>query len=163
MYITETTSAFTRPNDTTQYSQNDLVADNTTAGSVTPLIFIPPAQGFKLWRVNLLKSSTTVTNATFRLHLYKDSPTCANGDNGAWSTTVSGYLGFVDIVGTSPAFTDDASASGVWINNSVFAPLFLVADTDRKIYGLLQNTTATGYVPAAQEVFTVSLIGESYS
>lgn len=163
MIIFETSSSFTRPADTSQYAQNDLVANSTTAGSVVPLVWKVPLNGAKLWRVNLSKSSTTVTNASFRLHLYKDSPTAANGDNGAWSTTVSGYLGFIDIVGTSPAFTDSATASGVWINNSVFAPFMLLADKDRKIYGLLQNTTATGYVPTSGEVFTVSLIGESYA
>lgn len=162
MIIFETSSSFSRPADTTQYTQNDLVANSATAGSVTPLSFKIPGRGMKIWRAVLLKSSTTVTNANFRLHLYKDSPTCANGDNGAWSTTVSGYQGYIQIDASGTTFTDDSSGSGVFVNNSVFAPMFVMADLDRRLYGLLQNTTATGYAPADSESFTVTLLGEAY-
>src|SRR5690606_2424241 len=98
MQIVQCSSSFARPADTTQYGQNDLVANSATAGDVEPLTFvIPYGSGLKIWRAGLLKSSTTTTNAVFRLHLYKDKPTCANGDNDTWSTTVSGYQGFIDI------------------------------------------------------------------
>lgn len=161
MNIVKSTATFTRPNDTTQYSSGDLVANSATAGSVIPMTFsIPGGQGIKLWRVGLLKSSTTVTDSQFRLHLYADSPTVANGDNGAWSSIVAGYLGYVDIDGQSQAFTDDAKAFGVYVNNSVFAPMFCVADVDNLVYGLLEARDT--YTPAAQEVFTITLLGESY-
>lgn len=161
MQIVHTSASFTRPDDTTQYTSGDLIANNTTAGSVTPMTFVLPNQGFKLWRVELLRSATTVTDGQFRLHIYKDSPTVANGDNGAWSSIVAGYQGYVDIDGQAPAFTDDAKASGVPISNSVFAPMFIYADVDRKLYGLLEARDT--YTPTAQEVFTLSLIGESYA
>jgi hypothetical protein len=111
--------------------------------------------------VELLKSSTTVTDAQFRVHLYKDSPTPSNGDNGAWLTTVSGYLGYVDIDGQAPAFSDDAKASGVPISNSVFAPMLLYTDSDQLVYGLLEARDTYG--PASSETFTITLIGEAYA
>ena len=159
--IQSISNTITRPADTTAYTSGDLIANSTTAGSVTPFTFyIPEGRGLKVWRAKLDRSNTSVTNASFRLHLYKDSPTCANGDNGAWSTTRSGYINSIDIVGTSPAFTDTASASGVWVNNSVFAPLMVVTDVDQIVYGLLEARAA--YTPASGETFSVTLIGEAY-
>ena len=39
-----------------------------------------------------------MTNAQFRLHLYTAAPTCANGDNGAWSTDgAANYIGAFDV------------------------------------------------------------------
>lgn len=162
MRIVEAVSnTITRPADTTAYASGDLVANSTTAGSVTPFtIFVPYGRGLILQRAELKRSATSVTNATFRLHIYKDSPTCANGDNGAWSTTRSGYQGFVDIVGTGQAFTDSAVASGIFVNNALTWPLVLYTDKDQKLYCLLEARGA--YTPSSAETFIVSLIGQAY-
>ena len=161
MQIITTTATFTRPSDTTQYTSGDLVANSTTAGSVSPMTFkIPSGRGIKLHRVELLRSSTTVTDGQFRFHLYKDSPTPANGDNSAWSTTASGYQGYIDIDGQTPAFTDDSKASGVPVSNSVFVPMFIYTDADQTLYGLLEARDT--YTPTSAEVFTMTLLGESY-
>lgn len=161
MQIIECSATFTRPNDTNAYTSGDLMANSTTAGSVTPMTFVMPyGRGFKLWRVKVEKSDVSVTNASYRLHLYKDSPTVTNGDNGAIASTVSNYLGFVDIVGTAPLFSDDAHAYGIYVNNSLAAPMVFTVDSDRLIYGLLEARGA--YTPAAQEVFVVKLIAEAY-
>lgn len=162
MKIVKVSANFTRPNDTTAYASGDLVANSTTAGSVSPMTFaLPFGQGLRIWRVGLLKSDATPTNASFRLHLYNDSPTVTNGDNAAWLSIVAGYQGFVDIVASGQTFSDDSTGFGVYVNNSVFAPLYIVADTDFKLYGLLEARAA--YTPVAQEVFTVTLLGESYT
>lgn len=161
MKIISISNSLTRPSDTTAYTSGDLIANSTTANSVTPLsFFIPYGPGFRLERVEIARSATSVTNASFRVHLYKDSPTVANGDNGAISSTKAGYQGFVDVVGTGTAFSDGASAYGVYINNSVYAPMLMLADVDRKLYALLEARGA--YTPSSGEVFTVTLIGESY-
>src|SRR5687767_13556146 len=134
MQIVQTSASFTRPNDTTQYGSGDLIANSTTAGSVSPMsFFVPHGRGFKLWRVHLLRSATTVTDAQFRLHIYKDSPTVANGDNGAISSIVAGWQGSIDIDGQNTAFSDDAAATGVHVSNSVFAPLMIYADNDQRL------------------------------
>lgn len=157
-----TGAAFTRPNDTTAYASGDLIANNTTAGSVTPISFrLGAGQGFKIWKAGVLKSGATATNFSVRLHLYKDSPTVSNGDNGAWLSIVAGYEGFIDIVGSGQTFSDDSIGWGVYVNNSVFAPMYIVPDRDKYIYGLLEARAA--YTPVAQEVFTTYLVGESYA
>lgn len=162
MMIVQSTASFTRPSDTTQYGSGDLIANSTTNTQVSPMTFtIPYGRGFKLWRVHIMKSGTTVTDAQFRLHLYKDSPTVANGDNSAISSIVAGYIGFVDVDGQAPAFTDDSMAAGVPVNNSVFAPMLILADPDCKLYGLLEARDT--YTPASAEVFTISLVGEAYA
>jgi hypothetical protein len=158
MKIFDVSASFTRPNDTTEYADGDLVANSTTAGSVTPMTFkIPYGRGLKLYRVELLKSGATNTNAKFKVHVYRDSPTCANGDNGAWSTTVSGYQGVTAIDMTAVAFSDD----GLGYGYPSTVPHLVYADADQKLYALLAANAA--YTPAAQEVFTLRLIGEAYA
>lgn len=156
MIVIHTVSAnFTRPADTTAYASGDLVANSTTAGSVTPMSFSDGArssQAYGLIRKARLKKSdgTDVANASFRLHLYTSSPTCTNGDNGAWLTTHSGWLGAIDIT-TGTAFSDAAGGNG--------APNFGSEMNFRigggTIYGLLEARGA--YSPASEEVFTVTL------
>lgn len=163
MNIIKVSTNFTRPADTTAYASGDLVANSTTAGSVTPLAFQLPrgAVAAKIWRVGILRSSTSITNAAFRLHIYKDSPTVANGDNGALSSITAGYEGFIDVATPGLAFSDDAKNHGVYVNNSVFAPMFVSVDANAKLYGLLEARAA--YTPASAEVFTVDMVGEAYS
>jgi len=148
---------FTRPSDTTAYASTDLVANSTTAGSVVPLVFAIPIQGrvFKAWKAILKKSTTTVTNATFVLHLFRDSPTVANGDNGAISVAASAnYAGklTIDASSTSPTITSGSTGFTVSGTN------LIATDPDGLLYGLLEATAA--YAPGNAETFTVSILGE---
>jgi hypothetical protein len=148
------TASVTRPNDTTAYAAGDLVANSTTAGSVTPLSFsvaraaVLPA----VTAVRLRKTGTSITNAVFRLHLFSSSPTVANGDNGAFSASgQAGYLGAVDVV-MSQVFTDGAFGEGV----PVFEELpFAMTANPTTLYGLIEVRQA--YTPIAVEVFTPEL------
>jgi hypothetical protein len=149
-----TAATFTRPNDTTAYASGDLVANSTTAGSVTPLAFTLPSRRAKVYGVKITKSAAAVTNAKFKLHIYKSSPTPANGDNGAWSTTSSGWVGSIDVDMSVNTFTDTNTASST---NSTTAPIVFTATGT--VYGLLTATAA--YTPAAQETISVSLLGEA--
>lgn len=156
-----TSNTITRPNDTTAYASGDLVANSTTAGSVTPFSFnLGFCRGVKLWRVSISKSSASVTNAAYRVHLFNDSPTVANGDNGAISATRSSYIGFVDVAAPATAFSDAYLGNGIFVNNSVAAPLFMYTDLDGYVYGLLEARAA--YTPTAQETYAISLYGEAY-
>lgn len=145
---------FTRPSDTTAYASGDLVANSTTAGSVSPLSWTAArvsAGTFFINRARLKKSTTSITSAQFRLHLYTSSPTCANGDNGAWSTTHSGYLGSLDIT-CDKAFTDAAGGEGIPATGS---QIEVALTSGQTIYGLLEARAA--YTPGNAEVFTVIL------
>lgn len=147
-------ATFTRPNDTTAYAAGDVVANSTTAGSVLPLTFLMGSRRIKLYGAKITKSAAAVTTAKFKLHLYKDSPTLANGDNGAWSTTSSNWIGSIDVDMSVNTFTDSNTSSSV----STASPIIFTADVDGLVYGILTATAA--YTPAAQETFSVSLLGE---
>lgn len=146
----------TRPSDTTAYAVGDLVANSTTAGSVTPLAFAVSrvtGGGVLVRRARIRKSGTSVTNAQFRLHLYRATvATVANGDNGAWSTDgVANYLGALDVT-VDRAFTDGAAGNGVPLSGSEIGAIPTSGST---IYGLLEARAV--YTPGNAETFTVSL------
>lgn len=141
---------FTRPADTTAYTIGDLVANNTTAGSVIPLRFNIGKGGFLVTSSNLTKSSNVITLADFKLHLFNTSPTVANGDNGANSYSFSSKIGIVDYA-TMTAATDVGFANLTGLNIMSYS-------ANGVIYGLLEADAA--YTPTSAEVFTVSLVVE---
>jgi hypothetical protein len=146
---------FTRPADTTAYASGDLVANSTTAGSVVPMTFNTARDtgaGGVISRVRLRKSGTSITSASFRLHLYNVSPTVSNGDNGAWLTTGAGtYIGSFDIT-MDKAFSDGAVGVGI---PTVGTDIRFRLRSGSTHYGVLEARAA--YTPANAEVFTVEL------
>lgn len=149
------TQSFTRPSDTTAYASGDLVANSVTAGSVVPLTWgtQPGGRGtLMLRRLRLRKSNTSLTNASFRVHLYSGSPVPSNGDNGAWlSDKVANYMGSMDVT-MDRAFTDGAFGIGVPNSGSeINVDCALVTS----IYALVEARAA--YTPASAEIFTVRL------
>lgn len=160
--LSSTSNTITRPNDTTAYASGDLVANSTTAGSVTPFSWnVGIFRGLKIWRVGISKSSASVTNASYRVHIYNNSPTVANGDNGALSSIRASYVGFVDVAAPATAFSDAYFANGIFTNNSLQAPLFTYVDLDGYLYGLLEARGA--YTPTAEETYAITLFGEAYA
>jgi hypothetical protein len=155
-------ASFTRPADTTAYAAGDLVANSTVAASVVPLSWTAarvPAGSGMVRRARLKKSGTAVANASFRLHLYGADPSAAsgitNGDNGAWLTKESGYLGSFDCDmsgATGRAFSDSAEVLGV---PAVGTEVNFSLASGQAVYGLLEARAA--YAPASAEVFTCVL------
>ncbi len=156
--LKSTSATFDRPSDTTQYSANDLVANSTTAGSVSPLSFTigtGEGRGIKIVGGKLQKSATTTTSSSMILHLYTSSPTVANGDNGAFSTDTAGYLGKITFP-TMTAFTDDALATmDAGAVSGGFNAINAYLGSTSVIYGLLQAVAT--YTPASAETFTATL------
>jgi hypothetical protein len=152
--IYNSSASFTLPSGTL-YTANDLVANSATAGSVVPMSFVLGnafGQGqFRLTRVRLAKSSVGTTGSTFRVHFYSASPTCANGDNGAFSTTTSGWLGSIDTPNMT-AFSDGAAAVGAATAGSEFL-IRLASGTT--VFCLLQ--ALGGYTPTNGETVTLTL------
>jgi hypothetical protein len=155
---------FTRPADTTAYAAGDLVANSTTAGSVVPLSFANVVRTagdcVRIERVRIEKTSTTLTNASFRLHLFESSPTPTVGDNGVFNS--SGTLASNNVLtyaGTFPvtmvwAGSDGAMGIGTPTTGSGAT---ISPTTGTTIYGFIEVTAA--YTPASAEVFTVVLEG----
>lgn len=158
MQVSNVSATFTRPADTAVYASGDLVANSTTAGSVVPMSF---PLGFsagtgqtRITRIRLSKSGTTPTNATFRVHIYEQSPTVANGDNGAWSTNKSAnYLGNIDAA-LMLAFSDGCATFGSAAAGSEFV-LKLSSGSGTTLYALLEARAA--YTPASAETFMLTL------
>jgi hypothetical protein len=154
MQIWNPFASFTRPNNVTAYAVGNLVANSVTAGSVLPLSLVfgntfPKGQA-RITRARLSKSGTLATNANFRIHLYAVSPVAANGDGGAWSSdNAANWLGNIDVT-SMLAFTDGCAGTG-----SAAAGSEMLLRTNTPIFALVEAKAA--YVPAANEVFTLTL------
>lgn len=143
---------FTRPATTPTFASGQLVANSATAGSVVPLSWATAARtsagNFYLRRLRLRKSSTTLTNASFRVHFYTSSPTFTNGETAAWLTTQSGYLGAIDVTMTQ-AFSDGAEGVGA---PNAGSEINVALASGQTIYACVEARGA--YVGVASEVFT---------
>lgn len=155
-FVTNPTANFTRPADTTAYALGDLVANNTTAGSVVAMTLTVGRVNdgsVMLRRLKLHKSTVSVTLSSFRVHLFRAAPTCANGDNGAFSTDgVANYLGAFDVT-IDRAFTDGAAGYGLPVIGNDMS--IKIANGAQTIFALIEARAA--YAPGNAEVFTVTL------
>lgn len=156
--IANPSANFTRPNDTTAYAVGDLIANSTTAGSVTPMSFANIARvaagSGSIIKARLSKTGTGITGAAFTLHLYGSSPTVTNGDNGAWlSNQAATYLGSFEFnLANAKVFSDGVAINGI---TQTGYPITVDLSSGTTIYGLLEARGA--YAPTAQEVFTITL------
>lgn len=148
-------ASFTRPANTTAYSANDLVANNVTAGSVAALAVdaaarFPGGNG-TIRAVQLEKSTESVTNAQFRVHLFTAAPTSLAGDNAAYDISngmAKGYLGYVDVTMNQQLGDGAFGRADCDIDFDTVAPA-------NDIYGLVEALAA--YTPASAEIFTLKL------
>lgn len=152
------TATLTRPADTTAYASGDLVANSTTAGSVTQLSWDLGAGGLWLRRLMVVKSDPDITSASFRLWLHSDSAvTFTNGDNGALSIA-SSSLAITSVIAAID-FDFDFTLTG--------AGDAAIVTFDGGLHYLPQNTygfleARAAYTPGNAEVFTVELRGDPY-
>lgn len=138
---------FNRPANTTAYDIGDLVANNTTAGSVTAMSFTLAASSGGKGMIRSVKiDKGGATGATIRAHFWTAAPTVANGDNGVFSPIKAGYLGYIDVV--LLAFSDGAAGVGL-------GELDFDLSSGTTIYGLLEARTA--YTPTSASTYTVDV------
>jgi hypothetical protein len=148
-------TTFTRPADTTAYSIGDLIANSTTAGSVTPMSFTGATltgSGGTGRIVQLLLTKSGTAAARVRAHFVKTSHAVTNGDNGALVLTsldIDNYIGYMDVSFTG---TDDGVGSGGnLVAQSYDAPLDYSLASGDTIYIFLQSLTA--WTPANAGTF----------
>lgn len=160
--ISVSTASFTRPADTTAYNAGDLVANSTTPGAVSPLVFSSAKLGSGrgiIRRIRLFKTAATTTAAIFNIHLFATSPVSSAGDNDAFAVdTSANFLGTVTIDMTSGAF---ATAADI-IKTAAVSPeinfdLASVSPSSRRLYALIQTGTGGTYTPESEETFTVTI------
>lgn len=153
-------SSFARPSNTTQYAQNELVANSATASLVVPLKWnVERIMGKgKIVRVLMYTSAAGVTTATFNLHLFTADPgTPGAGDNGAYSvTSVADWLATVACdMATGSEVTSADKAKGFVITGGYVFDVGI--GSTNAIYGLVETATAATYTPASAEVFKFRL------
>ena len=145
----------TRPANTTTYASGQLLANSTTAGSVVPAT-IAVASGTNvagsILRMKLLKSSSGVSNAVFRIHLFNAQPTVANGDGGPFVPSLSAsYMGSFDVT-VNVSDTVTPAAMGVGVPTQGAAVNFTPVSGATTLYYLIEVRAA--YTPVSGEVFT---------
>lgn len=149
--------SFTRPANTTAYTSGDIVANDTTAASITPLSWAVGATGAAgiIRAVRLYKSATGVTAASFRVHLFTADPGVpTNGDNGAYQVaSVANYLDTVAIDLSSGA--QAGGTTGAAKRSAATAIGFKLPVISDKLYGLID--VQGSYTPASGETFRVTL------
>lgn len=145
---------FNRPADTTAYASGDLVANNVTAGSVTPISAAAARVNAGTGVIRRIRFSTSKTGLvgteTFRVHLFKLSPTVTNGDNGAFVAAglTAVALGYTDVI-MNHVYSDGAKG---------FTATDIVFDANggtQNIYALIEVRNA--YTPLSGETFTLAL------
>jgi hypothetical protein len=149
------TGSFSRPADTTTYAFGDIVANSTTAGSVTPITISAARitdQNGQIIGGTLRKSGTSPTLAIFRVHLFNANPTIASGDNAAFSTTIANWLGAMDVT-CSQVGTDGCIGTITPVLSSTVP--FKPATGTQNIFALIEARGA--YVPVSGETFTLEL------
>lgn len=153
MKIPNIEASFTRPANTTAYTDGDLVANHATAASVVALKFAVTAgqAGVLIRRARLRKSGTSNTNAAFRLHLFQGNPAPTGGDNAALAVSaIREYLGYIDF-STMAVWADGCVQHGVPAVGSEICAV----PNNGAFYGLLEAKGA--YTPASAETFAVQL------
>jgi len=91
--VANPSSTLTTVANTTAYSAGDLLANNSTAGSVTPpslTVGRVAASQVKLNRFRLRSAGTNLSGVNILVDLWSSAPTFTNGDNGAYAVATSG-------------------------------------------------------------------------
>ena len=151
---------FTRPADTTTYALNDLVANSTTAGSVTPLSFTGATisgAGGSGEIVGVVVSKLGTATLVARTHWFTASPTVNQGDNSGLSLASfdqDNYIGFIDVTVNDPVTDTDASgaATGALGVSSPTSLPYTLASTDT-LYCLIEAQNL--WIPQASDVIAV--------
>lgn len=158
-------NTMTRPADTTAYTSGDLVANSTTAGSVTGMVF-PNAvrldlESARFERLRLRKSSATLTNASFRVYLFTALPTLSVGDNAAFnSSSVLAVDDMDKLIGWFDVTMDRSGAAGARGSGTPNSgPALTCKPTaSQTLYALIEATAA--YTPTSGETFNAVLEGQ---
>lgn len=154
-------STITRPANTTAYATGQLVANSTSAASVTPFTFSLDgyAQPVKVSRFIMRSSNDTASNKNFELFLFGGaSPVPTNGDGAAFAVTAAnGMNNFAGVYGSTAAKVTGGGAVQYFYpmdSAATFVNGWLEQHLTLPFYGLLVVRAA--YAPANAETFTIT-------
>jgi hypothetical protein len=148
-------ASFTRPTNTTTYASGQALANSTVASSVVPLRFANCSTGgaVRIEAVRVRKSGTGTTGASFRVHLFTQSPVPGAGDGAVWTAPIDGYVAAFDVT-VDRAFSNGAAGRGTATTGT---PVVITIPDGVDLYGLIEVRGA--YAPASAEQFTWILEG----
>lgn len=154
-----TASAMTRPANTTAYAAGDAIANNATAGSVTPVAFAcsdVSGQPVRVTRIVARTTDTGLVNRTIRVCLYKGSsaPTAVSGDNAAFTPPAP-----ADLIGTFTGTFFAADGGAIAFLTPEYGADLSAFPTAQTLWGLIQ--AVDGFTPSANST-TVTLTAEGY-
>lgn len=156
------TGEFTRPSNTTAYAANKIVSDSTSAPTTLQLYETKPngdrltglvaGGSYQVKSVELCKSSSGTTNATFDVWIYSSGITAIE-DRGAFNPTYANKeirVGKSAItMATGDTNTDSAEATNTDVDHVFIA-------TQSSIYCRIVATAA--YTPVSAEKFYVKIV-----
>lgn len=152
--VSNPTATFTRPANTTAYAANKLVANSTTAGSVSPFSLTVTASAACSFRVSELvlttNHTTGLSGASFTARMWSAAPTYANGDGGTYqvSTGAAGFL--AKFSGPCEQF-DDGAVCVLTAETGFSKPIKLASGTTVAV----DLMTPTGFTPQSGKTFTL--------
>lgn len=155
-----------RPSDTTAYASGDLVANSTTAGSVTPFLFTGAlrAIGYKstIRRVGIFTSLALLANGTFRVHFFKAAPTVTGGDNATLdvASNLANHLGWMELVLSAIGTGQGSSGWSSEVATAAPAKPSWLGTASQSLWALLEARAA--YVPASAQTFRLTADIDQY-
>ena len=167
--ITVLAGSFTRPADTTPYAINDLVGPTTNAADAslaTEILNAVSVDGdaFRIERVRLRKSSISLTNASFRIHIWRALPSFTGiGDNGAQGAltalvcaSMDHYVDKIDVTMDRASSTAGGYAVGIGAPDQGSA-IVVRPSAGTSFWFSIQALAA--YTPASAELFSCAFEG----
>lgn len=159
-------AAFARPADTTAYAVGDRVADSTSAATVVEFTNVARAAGeaVRIEAVRMRKTSAALSNASFRVHLFRTLPTVSVNDNGSFNPSSAGVLAVSDIAGRIGHFDITMNFAGAAGAQGIGAPSVGSGRTceaagavghETSLWAVVEALAAYG--PASGETFTITL------
>ena len=150
-------TTLTRPTEApaVQYAANDAMTNSLTASTAITFANALRAAGQTGFVIGgrMRKSTTSVTNAQFRLHLFTAAPAAIANDNAAhaeaWANRLP-YVGYMDLV-SFRAGSDCAESPGI-LSRTV---LGYKPAAGTSLFGVMQALAA--YTPVSAEAFAISL------
>ncbi len=159
-------ATFNRPADTTAYAVGDLLANSTTAGSVTP-VYVDLGITNAIIRGADMSATNTAwpASTTIRWHVFDSLPTYGVGDNGAAFPTSPGAgqigcsghrLGYIDV---TPDVWLTNRAVGHGTPTSPPTDIHFVSPDSVQTGVWVVPEVRTAFTPASATTFVVGLFG----
>jgi hypothetical protein len=157
--IVASASAMARPANTTAYAAGDAVANDATAGSVTPISLTVSDLNdapVSIERLRIASSDTGVAGRVFRAWLFRSSPTPDAGDNAAFTVPAANLIG--TMIGVFKSSTTSGSFA-VLVPEDGQRIVTVPGSGAQTVFALLQTLDA--FTPSANSTtFTLTAEGE---